>query len=55
MGSKTWFAGRIRTRIAIPAPSAANLLPEGLLRVRARPSAQKARPVAKIASLDAWW
>ena len=54
-GNKTWFEGRIRTSTAIPAPSAANLHPEGARSVRARPSAQTARPVAKIASLEAWW
>ena len=54
-GRRISFAARMRTRPAIPAPSATNLHPLGRSSVRARRSAQHARPVAKIASLDAWW
>ena len=54
-GRRISFAARMRTRPAMPAPSATNLQPDGRSIVRARSSAQQARPVAKIASLDAWW
>ena len=39
----------------MPAPSAAKRQPEGDRIVRASRSAQSASPVAKTASLDAWW
>ena len=39
----------------MPAPTAANLQTEGVRIVLASNSAHSARPVAKTASLDAWW
>jgi hypothetical protein len=52
-GRSTWFAGRISTSTAMPAPTATKPQVVGRRSVLATTSAHSASPVANTASLDA--